>query len=135
MRPSAAEREIELGVALPERLVARADHDRVAQILRNYLTNAIRYASPGSKVTVVGASDDGVRIGVRDDGPGLSAEQLGRVFERFYRADPSRSRALGGSGIGLPIARALAEAMGGRAWAESAGPGHGSTFWIALPTP
>jgi signal transduction histidine kinase len=135
VRAIASDRQIDLLISLPDPLVVRADRDRVAQVLRNYLSNAIRYASPGSTVTVVGATGDAVRIGVRDDGPGLTAEQLARVFERFYRADPSRSRALGGSGIGLPIARALAEAMGGRAWAESPGPGHGSTFWISLPAP
>jgi signal transduction histidine kinase len=86
-------------------------------------------------VELVGRGDESeTRIGVRDHGPGLTADQLARVFERFYRVDPSRSRALGGSGIGLPIARALAEAMNGRAWAESAGPGQGSTFWVTLPT-
>lgn len=72
-------------------------------------------------------------IAVRDEGPGLTAEQRAHVFERFYRIDPSRSRALGGSGIGLAIARALAEAMDGRAWADSAGPGSGATFHVALP--
>ena len=76
---------------------------------------------------------DHVAIGVADQGPGLTAEQLERVFERFYRVDPSRSRALGGSGIGLAIARALAEAMGGRAEALSEGEGRGATFRVLLP--
>jgi Signal transduction histidine kinase len=72
-------------------------------------------------------------VAVRDLGPGLSPEQRDQVFERFYRIDPSRSRALGGSGIGLAIVRALAGAMGGQAWAESDGPGKGSTFSVSLP--
>lgn len=72
-------------------------------------------------------------LSVRDEGPGLAPEQLEAVFERFYRVDTARSRAAGGSGIGLAIVRALAEAMGGRAWAESAGPGRGATFLLALP--
>ena len=74
-----------------------------------------------------------MRLSVRDEGPGLAPDQLEAVFERFYRVDPARSRAAGGSGIGLAIARALAEAMDGQAWAESAGPGRGSTFFVELP--
>jgi DNA-binding response OmpR family regulator len=66
--------------------------------------------------------------------PGLTDEQRERVFERFYRADPSRSRALGGSGIGLAIAKALIELMEVRIWAESEGPGRGSTFRLSLPS-
>jgi signal transduction histidine kinase len=133
-RPQAVERAIELVSAPLPGLHARADHDRVVQLLGNYLSNAIRYAPKGSTVEVLGGSrGDEVVLGVRDRGPGLSGDQAVRVFERFYRVDPSRSRALGGSGIGLPIARALADAMGGRAWAESDGPGTGSTFWVALP--
>lgn len=134
VRPAATGRDIELHVTLPAALRARADRDRVAQVLGNFLSNAIRYAPQGSRVELLGGGHEGsVHIGVRDHGPGLTADQLARVFERFYRVDPSRSRALGGSGIGLPIARALADAMGGRAWAESDGPGLGSTFWVALP--
>lgn len=84
---------------------------------------------------VVGAEarDGSVLVSVRDSGVGLTDEQRSQVFERFYRIDPSRSRALGGAGIGLAIARALAEAMDGRVWAESDGPGTGSTFFVSLP--
>jgi signal transduction histidine kinase len=114
--------------------VASADRDRVAQILSNFLSNAIRHAPDASTVRVATAAADGrVRAAVTDQGPGLAADQLEAVFERFYRVDPARSRAAGGSGIGLSIVRALAETMGGRAWAESAGPGRGSTFLVELP--
>lgn len=133
MRPAAADRGIDLRIATPSRLAARGDRDRVAQVIGNYLSNALRYGPEGSTVEVVAREGEEAWIGVRDEGPGLTVEQRTRVFERFYRIDASRSRALGGSGIGLPIARALAEAMGGRAWAESAGPGSGSLFWLALP--
>ena len=118
---------------LPE-LTVQADRERLDQIVSNYLSNAIRYSPAGSSVTVSGDDRDGtVEIAVRDRGPGLTPEQRAHVFERFYRTDPSRSRALGGSGIGLAIARALAEAMGGEVRAESDGPGRGSTFTVALP--
>jgi histidine kinase len=63
---------------------------------------------------------------------GIAADDLAHVFERFYRVDKSRSRALGGSGIGLTIAKALVEGMGGRIWADSPGPGQGSTFTFTL---
>lgn len=133
LRPSAELRGIEVRSNCPTPLNVRGDRQRVAQILLNYLSNAIRYAPEGSSIEIVGALTMEVRVGVRDSGPGLTSDQRTRVFERFYRIDPSRSRALGGSGIGLPIARAIAEAMGGRAWADSDGPGTGSTFWLSLP--
>lgn len=133
MRPVAMERDIALETAAPVGLPAHADRDRVVQVLGNFVSNAIRYAPAGTTVSITAAAGDPIRVAVRDEGPGLTEEQTHRVFERFYRIDPSRSRALGGSGIGLPIARAVAEAMGGRAWAASDGPGHGSTFWLALP--
>jgi len=74
-----------------------------------------------------------VQFTVADSGIGIAPEHLPHLFERFYRVDKSRSRALGGTGVGLAIARALVEAMGGRIWAESAGPGQGATFAFTLP--
>lgn len=131
----AAARRIVLRVEPVSLVVARGDRDRVVQIVASYLSNALRYAPPESTVTLsVARRGDEVVAAVRDEGPGLTGDQLAHLFERFYRADPSRSRALGGSGIGLAIVRALAEAMGGRAWAESGGPGSGSAFYVALPT-
>ncbi len=116
-------------------VVARADRDRLAQIVSNYLTNALRHAPDGSRVSVIPErAGERVRVSVRDEGPGLAPDQLDAVFERFYRVDPSRSRALGGSGIGLAIVRALADAMDGRAWADSEGPDRGTTFHVELPS-
>ncbi len=131
----ATEQGIELRLDLPAGpLAVRADQERLAQILDNLASNAIRYSPAGAPVVLAAsAGADEVVIGVIDQGPGLTEEQRERVFERFYRVDPSRSRALGGSGIGLAIAQALTEAMGGRVWAESEGPGLGSTFRVALP--
>jgi two-component system sensor histidine kinase BaeS len=131
-RPAAATRRIEVRVETGGPLMARADRDRTAQILDNYLSNALRYAPEGSVVVITGTVMDEVLISVTDAGPGLTPDQQTRVFERFYRIDPSRSRALGGAGIGLAISRALASAMDGRAWATSAGPGRGSSFHLAL---
>jgi signal transduction histidine kinase len=130
----AAARRIELRIAAAGPVVARGDRDRIVQIVGNYVSNALRYAPSGTTVTVSASGGAGeTLIAVRDEGPGLTAEQVAHLFERFYRLDTSRSRALGGSGIGLAIVRALAEAMGGRAWAESHGPGSGSVFSVALP--
>ncbi len=122
-------------IELPEgSAVAMADRDRLAQILSNYLSNALRHAPDGSTIRVATAATPAhVRISVTDEGPGLAPDQLESVFERFYRVDPARSRAAGGSGIGLAIVRALAEAMGGQSWAESAGVGKGTTFLVELP--
>ena len=131
--PQATARAITL--ALPTAAApAMADRDRVAQIIANFLSNALRHAPDGSRVTVsAGRSGRWIRASVVDEGPGLEADQLEAVFERFYRVDAARSRAAGGSGIGLAIVRALAGAMDGVAWAESDGPGHGATFLVELP--
>jgi signal transduction histidine kinase len=132
--PQALGRHIAISADIPEGLAVRADRGRLAQILGNFLSNAIRYSSTGATVAVSARrAGSQIEVTVRDDGPGLTPEQRTQVFERFYRIDPSRTRALGGSGIGLAIARALAEAMDGSVRAESDGPGRGSTFLVALP--
>jgi signal transduction histidine kinase len=131
--PQAQTRDITL--VLPEAVViALADRDRIAQIVSNYLSNALRHGPDGSRIVVdVRRHRATVRIAVTDEGSGLADDQLEAVFERFYRVDAARSRAAGGSGIGLAIVRALAEAMNGVAWAESPGPGRGATFLVELP--
>ena len=131
--PQAACRGI--AIAVPGSHVAvNADRDRVAQILSNYLSNALRHSPDGAAIEVRACTAGGRgRLSVTDHGPGLAADQLETVFERFYRVDPARTRADGGAGIGLAIVRALADAMGGRAWAESGGPGAGATFIVDLP--
>ena len=131
---SAAARGIALDADLPAVAVpVRADPVRLAQALGNYLSNALRYAPDGSTVHIAVARQAAeVLFSVRDEGPGLTEEQAAHVFERFYRADASRSRAEGGSGIGLAIVHALVEAMEGRVWVESDGPGQGATFGVAL---
>jgi two-component system sensor histidine kinase BaeS len=132
-RPLAAPRGITIDIQAGSPR-CQADRDRLAQVTANYLSNALRHAPDGSVIAITIASAPGkVLLSVRDQGPGLAPDQLESVFERFYRVDPARSRAAGGSGIGLAIVRALAVAMGGRAWAESPGPGKGATFLLELP--
>lgn len=111
-----------------------ADPDRMGQVLAGLLANALRHTPPGGHVTVI-ASREGpaVRITVTDTGDGIAPEHLPHLFERFYRAEPGRDRAHGGSGIGLTIARALITAQDGTITAASDGPGAGARFTITLP--
>ncbi|RPF28284.1 sensor histidine kinase [Georgenia muralis] len=110
------------------------DEDRMQEVLANLLDNALRHTPPEGVVTVSARPAPGVvELAVTDTGEGLAPEHLRRVFERFYRVDAGRSRQKGGSGIGLAIVRALTEAHGGHVGAESAGPGHGTTFSVKLP--
>jgi two-component system OmpR family sensor kinase len=118
-----------------ERVSVVGDHDRLRQIVDNLLANIRAHTPTDTPVRVSVARDDSSAvIEVSDEGPGMSDEELERVFERFYRADLSRSRASGGIGLGLSIVAAVAEAHGGRADAHSE-PGGGATFRIVLPLP
>ncbi len=135
LRPQFADKTVELTLEIPAGVPpVLVDPDRIAQVLTNLLGNALQYTPPGGGVTVrAGREDHGVVIAVVDTGIGIAGEHLPHVFDRFYRVDRSRARASGGSGIGLTIARHLVEAHGGTIRAESAGPGHGTTFAIVLP--
>jgi signal transduction histidine kinase len=110
------------------------DPQRMGQVLRNLLDNALTHTPPGGEIAVAAHTEgQWVEVSVRDTGSGIAAEDLPYVFERFYRADKSRSRATGGAGLGLAIARQLVEAHGGCIWVEST-EREGSTFTFALPT-
>ncbi|MCX7791931.1 MAG: HAMP domain-containing histidine kinase [Chloroflexaceae bacterium] len=129
----AEERNIAMRVeaeAVPELTV---DPQRIAQVLGNLVNNALRHTPAGGMVTLaVRAGPSEALFEVRDTGSGIAPEDLPRIFDRFYRADPSRARVSGGAGLGLAIARRLVEAHGGRIWAEST-PGQGATVRFTLP--
>jgi len=131
-QPSVLAAGLSLAVDVPASLPARADPDGLAQVLSNLLQNAIRYTPAGGAVTVrASARPDDVLVAVVNTGPGIPAEDLPHVFERFYRVEKSRDASRGGAGIGLAIAKQIVEAAGGRVGAES---GAGSTrFWFTLP--
>jgi len=130
-----AEKGLELQIHVPENLPpVMADPTRVVQILMNVLVNALRYTpAPGRVEVSVSREGAAVAFRITDSGVGLTPDQLAHIFERFYRVDKSRSRAFGGSGIGLTIAQSLAQAMGGEIRAESPGLGRGSSFTLTLP--
>lgn len=110
-----------------------ADRDKLAQVAVNLLSNALKYTPPGGRVEVeVTGAGQSARLAVKDSGVGIAAEDLPCVFERFYRADPSRNRFTGGSGLGLAIAKAIVEAHGGQI-SVSSEPGKGSVFTVCLP--
>ena len=130
---SAAQRGIRVDVAVPAELAVEADPKALDQILVNLTDNAVKYTRPEGHVWVEARRDEGaVRIEVRDDGPGIAAKHRERVFERFYRADPSRSREAGGTGLGLSIVKHLVESMDGEVGVEPNEPS-GSIFWLRLP--
>jgi two-component system sensor histidine kinase BaeS len=130
-RGSANTARVRLELAVTGDPVVPADRVRLRQVVGNLVSNAIRYTPPGGSVTV-GAT--GTTITVRDTGTGIGPEDLPKVFDRFWRADPSRSRVTGGSGLGLAIARQLTEAHGGTIEVRSA-PGSGTVFTVSLPEP
>jgi signal transduction histidine kinase len=110
------------------------DAVRIRQVLHNLLSNALRHTPSGGEIRISGALDgEEVAIAVADTGDGLEPEQLGAVFDRFYRTDKSRSRDTGGTGLGLAIVSALVAMHGGSVAAASEGRGKGSTFTIRLP--
>ena len=118
-----------LEVDLPEPLPVVGDPQRLEQLALNLVANAHYHTPAGTRIAVTGRTAGAeVRVAVRDSGPGLPPEVLGRVFERFHRVAP----AAGGTGLGLAIAKALTELHGGRIWAESR-PGRGTAFHVALP--
>jgi signal transduction histidine kinase len=130
----AVEKELVVSSDLPAGLPdIYVDGHRIKQILRNLLENAVAHTGQGGNINIAGRHDnEQVNISVTDTGEGIPPEDLPNIFERFYRVDPSRARATGGSGLGLTIAKRFAEAHGGQIRVTSK-PGEGSTFTVTLP--
>jgi len=110
----------------------RIDSQRLEQVLVNLIHNAVKFTRPGGEVVLLAGSDYGfVRFAVRDSGVGIPADEVARIFERFYRVDKSRTGS--GTGLGLSIAKHIVEAHAGKIWAESM-EGEGSTFFFTIPS-
>ena len=124
---------IEARVVATSTPIAWADRKALEQVLENLLTNAIRYSDEGSTITIeIDEHADAIEISVEDTGIGIPDDALDRIFERFYRVDASRARAIGSTGLGLAIVRHLVQAMGGTIRVESQ-LGRGSRFRFTLP--
>jgi two-component system phosphate regulon sensor histidine kinase PhoR len=126
--------QVELVLDLgPDAGVVHADLDAVRQILTNLMDNSLRYTPPGGRIICLSRRmTSAVAVGIRDNGVGITRDHLPRIFERFWRADSSRSREEGGTGLGLAIVKHLVEAHGGRVYAESER-GSGTTVTCVFP--
>ncbi len=130
----ASSRRIRIAVEIPDDFIkASGDKNAFDRILTNLIDNALKYSPDGANIAI-SAREAGAKLQVlvSDTGPGIEAKHLPRLFERFYRVDPGRSRDMGGTGLGLSIVKHLVEAMGGEVSVEST-PGKGSTFTFTLP--
>ena len=141
LRPQAERARLNISVNFPAELPrVLADPDRMQQVFSNLIHNAIKFTPEGGDIEVRAelvtesseAYGNEVEIAVKDTGVGIPADDLPRIFERFYKSDRARTRTEEGTGLGLAIARHLVQAHGGRLWAKSK-PGKGSTFFFTLP--
>ncbi len=131
--PAFKTKKIDFANDVPAGLSVRADRKRLEQALFNLIDNAFKYTPDCGRVSVSAAAEEGfVRVRVSDTGPGIPADSLSRIFERFYRVDKARSRELGGTGLGLSIVKHAVELHGGSVGVESE-EGRGSSFWFTLP--
>lgn len=118
----------------PQSLLVTADPDKLTPAFVNIINNAIRFTPPGGKITI-GAQQKGgnMSIWVKDNGLGIAAEHLTKIFQEFYQVEPHTTRHFGGLGIGLTIAKGLIDTQGGRIWAESDGLNQGTTIRVLMP--
>ncbi len=130
IEPLARKHQAELTVVVDGPVPARCARIETERMIGNLLSNAIRHSPPDGRVEVVVLSDPQPTVAVIDEGPGFSAQFVDRAFDQFVRADDARERAHGGAGLGLAVVKGLAEAQGGRAWAE---PGPGGRVSFELP--
>lgn len=134
MEPLATEKNIRIKYQSAPLFQITVDETRIRQVIFNLLSNALRHTPANGEIIVTGAlQNQQVMVSVKDTGEGLTPEQCAAVFDRFYRADKSRSRETGGTGLGLAIVKAIVEAHGGKVEAVSNGVGLGSEFLIFLP--
>jgi signal transduction histidine kinase len=133
LRVLAEDHQLSLSLQTEPTPLVLGDAQWLKQAVINLLDNAIRYTPPGGEVTVrLRATDGGVAISVEDTGPGIESQHLPHLFERFYRADFARARDCGGTGLGLPIVKGIADAHGGTITLETE-VGKGSVFTLILP--
>jgi two-component system phosphate regulon sensor histidine kinase PhoR len=130
----AGEKQAHLQNLIPGDLMVQADGDRLRQVFFNLVDNAIKYGRIGGTVRITARRPESgtIEISVRDDGPGIPADGLQRIFERFYRVDRARSREQGGTGLGLAIVKHIIQFHGGEVWAASE-PGQGASLYFTLP--
>ena len=130
------DKKVKLVNAIPRNLILHIDGDRVQQVIFNLVDNAIKYGRHGGTVRVetpeYEAGQEMVEVAITDDGPGIPAESLDKIFERFFRVDKARSRDAGGTGLGLSIVKHIIQSHGGRVRVESQ-VDRGTTFFFTLP--
>ena|GEM_PF-1496216 len=134
LRPLAEQRQHHLSLATEGELpLVLGDEQRIMQVLSNLLSNAIKFTPPGGQIRVTARSEGAMmHVGIEDNGIGISAADMGKLFKPFSQLDMSNTRMAGGTGLGLSISKALVEAHGGRIGVTSE-PGEGSCFWFTLP--
>jgi two-component system phosphate regulon sensor histidine kinase PhoR len=129
----AREKGLSVRLSVDEAATCAGDPRAFEQVIANLLDNAVKYTPAGGQIEVRAKPvEEGVRVEVVDDGPGIEPRHRDRIFERFYRVDPGRSRDVGGTGLGLSIVKHLVEAMAGNVGLEPNTP-QGSIFWFVLP--
>jgi signal transduction histidine kinase len=134
LEPLSAEKQIQMEYESTPPLEGSVDSIRIRQVLFNLIGNAIRHTPQDGRIIIQAKRDAmGIKVSIQDSGDGLTQEELASVFDRFYRADRSRSRETGGTGLGLSIAKAIVEAHGGKIRAESDGVGKGCAFSFMIP--